>query len=1161
VQITKRIELPGTSKLTVKDAGNLAQDPPEAGDTGVGDATLPVPELSLAPSTDSPFTVATVTETNVSELQDINADTELQYLVQTATPASTDEGAFFGPLLSSTGVDTIDAPAIASGQTIWVRGRASLASGARGEWSAWISITLGPDTTGSGDTLPSFTLALAIDGAGSLSATATSVDAAITLVYFLAGAAGGVPPLFDDVVATTPDTLAPFAMTGLAMMAEGEVRTVGAVGEDALGNRTLLVLASITRAVDSGNASGTPANTPMTMLAGPPVVVRNVGSSLREPKGFKVTRKFWNTSTIQTARIQHNCWEGASDGTEIHWCYFDLTLDPGALVPLETGILVRADRERFPEPGNQLAFSPVAQGANVLMTFATKGGDGTSTLKTSDLFIEPNALLAAAIPPTPTEQSGDLPSGGDLGDIIFDANAATLLANGAVDNDPVTTWPDDTGITGDATDSAGIGTSAPVFKATGSGPGCPRCGSTARRNALRHPLPAQGEFTMYFVIGNIEINGSPSAGCYPLGSQIFSNWGGSSSDSFCVAIQSDGKMDYGVGESAVVCTLTSGKTVHAWDNDPLRIHTFVRDTANSRGDYYVDAANESTGGFPMNANNLTANPHVYMAIQPGVGYQGKYDLGRVVYYNKAHTGAQVAIVTAALDLLWASGGGGGGGSVGSGGGGGSSGGTATPPPVPISGGTTPPDYLMTFTDPNTGATITRITGTPGVAVPTVGGVWPNVAYHNYPKDQPFNADETLICLKQVSNEWGPGSYLFLDGTTYAPLFTSTGGTSGGGEKRWHPTNASVMIGLNSNGRVVWWNPSTDTTTTKVAAVSGYTSNEMGPNEGNPSYDGSKLVAKAIRTSDGHLVARVLNVNAGTAGVVIDLTAAGCTDLDWVSISAGGGYVVAEGNFGVGRSDTRKIWNASTGALVATWNDYLGQHVDLGVDDGSAEVMAYAVASGSADLHHIIKRKLSDGTVVSLSGGAKTSFNGHIGCRQTSAPWAVYTQNDNSGYEYDGLIVRLKLTGTPTVEKVCSHNCVNIDYDSRAQGRGVAVRHADPVREQLGRDQRSPHADLHRRGLVSMAEYREHDLEKISAQPIVHDPTFVDPSTDDDGAQGIVLTVYCPTTPNDGDVAVYVAANTRFELQPPPSLSDAVTASDGAGGFVLVFAEDGSIVTT
>jgi hypothetical protein len=95
----------------------------------------------------------------------------------------------------------------------------------------------------------------------------------------------------------------------------------------------------------------------------------------------------------------------------------------------------------------------------------------------------------------------------------------------------------------------------------------------------------------------------------------------------------------------------------------------------------------------------------------------------------------------------------------------------------------------------------------------------------------------------------------------------------------------------------------------------------------------------------------------------------------------------------------------------------------------------------------------------------------------------------------------------------------------------------------------------------MAEYREHDLEKVSGQPLAHDPTFVSPSTDDDGATGFVMTVYCPTTPADGDVAVYVAANTRFELQPQSSISDAVTASDGAGGFTLVFAEDGSIVTT
>jgi hypothetical protein len=1024
VQITKRVEMPGTSKLTVKDAGNLAQDPPEAGDTGTGDATLPVPELSLAPSAGSPFTIATATEANVSELQDINADTELQYLVQEATPAPTDEGAFFGPLLSSTGVDTIDAPAIASGETIWVRGRASLTSGARGEWSAWISITLGPDTTGTGSTLSPFTLALSIDSTGILSAEATSTVAEITLVYFLAGAAGGAAPLFDDVLLGTVDSSGPpFTATNLATMAEGEIRTVGAIGEDALGNRTVLILASITRAADTGAVDGTPGNLALTLIAGPPVVVRNVGTDLREPKGFRVARKFWNTADITGARLTSVCWDGASDGTQIHWAYFDLVADPGSTTPIDSGVFVRADRERFPEPGDFLPLTNGAKGENILLTLATKGGDGTSAFKVSDVFIE---TLSAAVMPPPTplpSEPGVLPSGGALGDIIFDANAATLATNGAVDNDPVTTWPDDTGITGDATDSVGIGTSAPVFKANGLGTGLPSVRFDGATQCLRHPLPAQGEFTMYFVIGNIVINGSPSAGCYPLGSQIFSNWGGSSSDSFCVAIQSDGKMDYGVGESAVVCSLTSGKTVHAWDNDPLRIHTFVRDKANSRGDYYVDAANESTGGYPMNANNLTANPHVYMAIQPGVGYQGKYDLGRVVYYNKAHTAAQVAIVTAALDVIWASGGGGGGSSgVPSGGGG-----TGTPPSPPTTPGTKPA-YLGTTTDSDTGATVTRITGDVGVAVPTVGGTWPDLIYHNYAKDQPWSADEGLIVLKQTSGAFGAGAWLFLDGSSYAPAFTRPGPSSfGGGEARWHPTVADTMVTLAPSGIVKHWNAVTNTTTTKVAAVSGYTNNELGPSEGNVSYDGSKLVAKATRSSDGHIVARVLNVDAGTAGVVIDLTAAGAVNLDWVSISATGAHVVAFATFD-GQWGRVKVWNASTGALVGYYNDAVYGHSDLGVDQDGNDVLFGSVT------HRLVMRDLATGVTTYLSG-AQGSYNFHQSTRASSDPgWALYSDN-GTGYDFGGWLIRSKLDAVNDNQFVCKTFVYNPfgDYSSASFG--------------------------------------------------------------------------------------------------------------------------------
>lgn len=91
--------------------------------------------------------------------------------------------------------------------------------------------------------------------------------------------------------------------------------------------------------------------------------------------------------------------------------------------------------------------------------------------------------------------------------------------------------------------------------------------------------------------------------------------------------------------------------------------------------------------------------------------------------------------------------------------------------------------------------------------------------------------------------------------------------------------------------------------------------------------------------------------------------------------------------------------------------------------------------------------------------------------------------------------------------------------------------------------------------------REHGIEKVEEQPVVHDPTFVDPADDPDGAEGFLLAVWCDAPPNDGDVAVYVAANNRFELKPQSALTppSPVTVEDGMGGFLFVFDEDGNVV--
>jgi hypothetical protein len=88
--------------------------------------------------------------------------------------------------------------------------------------------------------------------------------------------------------------------------------------------------------------------------------------------------------------------------------------------------------------------------------------------------------------------------------------------------------------------------------------------------------------------------------------------------------------------------------------------------------------------------------------------------------------------------------------------------------------------------------------------------------------------------------------------------------------------------------------------------------------------------------------------------------------------------------------------------------------------------------------------------------------------------------------------------------------------------------------------------------------REEDIEKVEKQPLVWDPTFIDPSTDPDTgiakATGFVMTVWCDRPPVDGDQASYVAATNRFELrsgaalgEPQPMLIQDETT--GAWGFL------------
>lgn len=333
-----------------------------------------------------------------------------------------------------------------------------------------------------------------------------------------------------------------------------------------------------------------------------------------------------------------------------------------------------------------------------------------------------------------------------------------------------------------------------------------------------------------------------------------------------------------------------------------------------------------------------------------------------------------------------------------------------------------PGYLQSVTDPAFGTTITRISGDPGTPIPVVGGTWSTVVYGNYPKDPAWNADQSLLLLKHTGNP-AATNWLFLDGQNYRVLFARSGPRAV--EARWHPTAPAIMLFVSADGSVGTWNPRTDLTTLKFTP-SGYSSASLGNYEGNPSRDGRSLVVEATRNADAHLVAFAVDVDAATKGPDIDLTAANITNLDWVSISPSGSYVVAYGVID-GTNERTKVWRRD-GSLVGYWQDYPLGHYDLGLDQSGNEVAFGAVSRGPLARHYIARR-LDTGAVLELTG-AVTSFNWHATTRAAARPeWGYAATNDNTGAPLDGEIYSIRLDGSGTVQRYVHHRSNNIDYNS------------------------------------------------------------------------------------------------------------------------------------
>jgi len=325
------------------------------------------------------------------------------------------------------------------------------------------------------------------------------------------------------------------------------------------------------------------------------------------------------------------------------------------------------------------------------------------------------------------------------------------------------------------------------------------------------------------------------------------------------------------------------------------------------------------------------------------------------------------------------------------------------------------NYLIPFKDPIYNSIVTRITGDEGT--PVLDGTWSNVARHHYSKDQPWNADQSLLRIDRNHGEPNP---IYLDGATYNVLFSK----SSPGEDRWHPIEPETRIYVHKN-EIGTWNIHTGVKTI-IVQFGSYSNLQLGPYEGNVSYDG-RWIAPLAKDSDGNQVTFAFDMNEKKKYPDIDLDG---VDVDWVSISALGKYIVLNGVI-EGRGDNTRIFDLNGNPVGSTWPEYgRPSHYDLTVD-GNGDEVAVGVSKSSPDEGRVIKRRLRDGKVTILTVGGYASHTSTRNYLRMGWAYVSFQYRGSNWPPYHDEIVAVKLDGSMQVERLVHMHTVLNGYNTEA----------------------------------------------------------------------------------------------------------------------------------
>lgn len=209
--------------------------PPSSG-TGITFPTPPALDTSFTPSKGTPATQYVDLDLDDDSNYANYAYIQVQYLVQNATPATSDAGTLWGIEWYPPGTFTIGP--FPQGSKVWVRIRSVAPLNGVSAWTAWESVTLDTGTS----VVPSGTVQLPSLGYDIDSITGDvdlTVQTGPEAVKVYAAASTSAFPDSATILAGSTDTVAPYSFNNITNVANGETAYLGAIAEDTLGNKSV----------------------------------------------------------------------------------------------------------------------------------------------------------------------------------------------------------------------------------------------------------------------------------------------------------------------------------------------------------------------------------------------------------------------------------------------------------------------------------------------------------------------------------------------------------------------------------------------------------------------------------------------------------------------------------------------------------------------------------------------------------------------------------------------------------------------------------------------------------------------------------------------------------------------------------------------------------